>query len=293
MGTLALSDFIPGLQYDLPNVPQPQLINGIRQVIQEFCRHTQVWQDDLGPITINAWQSDYPLSFDDGQGQSGTVRGIMYVEVNGYKIEPIRTDDMYDYNRHWRHSINAGTPIRYLMPEVGIMRLTPTPYISVVGVTGGQQDNAWVGGNAYILNDLVYDTNGNQQKCTTAGTSGSSVPTWNTLFGGTTADGATLVWTNTGAEPVVNPAGVNICQVFLQPDINATLVPDVLEDWLPVIQDGVRVKMKAYLKPELRDNMIEEFKNRYRSGKNECRILTIGEAGIAPQVEHQRFAGSI
>lgn len=63
------------------------------------------------------------------------------------------------------------------------------------------QDPAWVASTPYALNALIVDSNGNQQKCTTAGTSGGTAPAWNTTLGGTTSDGATLVWTNEGAEP--------------------------------------------------------------------------------------------
>jgi len=41
----------------------------------------------------------------------------------------------------------------------------------------------------------VFDSNGNLQKATTAGTSAGTPPTWSTTAGGTTADGPNLVWT--------------------------------------------------------------------------------------------------
>ena len=57
---------------------------------------------------------------------------------------------------------------------------------------------SWVAGHAYTLNQLVVDSNGNVQKVTTAGTSGSTVPAWATS--GTTTDGTTgLVWTFQGS----------------------------------------------------------------------------------------------
>jgi hypothetical protein len=46
---------------------------------------------------------------------------------------------------------------------------------------------------------IILDSNGNLQQLTTAGTTGSAAPAWNTTLGGTTAEaGGTAVWTNLG-----------------------------------------------------------------------------------------------
>jgi hypothetical protein len=59
---------------------------------------------------------------------------------------------------------------------------------------------AWAATTAYTLGQLVLDTNGNVQKVTTAGMSGTGAPTWSTTFGATTADGTgSLVWTSQGS----------------------------------------------------------------------------------------------
>lgn len=52
----------------------------------------------------------------------------------------------------------------------------------------------WVASTAHVVGDLMVDSNGNTQKCTTAGTSGLSAPTWNRTLNSTTTDG-TAVWT--------------------------------------------------------------------------------------------------
>src|SRR6266704_689738 len=49
----------------------------------------------------------------------------------------------------------------------------------------------------YALSDKIVDANGNIQKVTTGGTSGSTEPTWAALAGATTVDG-TVIWTNLG-----------------------------------------------------------------------------------------------
>ena len=55
----------------------------------------------------------------------------------------------------------------------------------------------WVANTTYVVGDVVKKTgayNSHSYKCTTAGTSDSSEPTWGTTNGGTTADG-TVIWT--------------------------------------------------------------------------------------------------
>ena len=51
----------------------------------------------------------------------------------------------------------------------------------------------WAATTAYVVGNLVLDTNGNTQRCTTAGTTGSG-PVWPTALGATVVDG-TATWT--------------------------------------------------------------------------------------------------
>jgi hypothetical protein len=82
----------------------------------------------------------------------------------------------------------------------------PTAVTNALDASGGTSgivvDNSnpdtWKANTAYALNTLIIDKNGNTEKCTTAGTSGATEPTWNVTVGGTTHDGSTLVWTNEG-----------------------------------------------------------------------------------------------
>ena len=51
----------------------------------------------------------------------------------------------------------------------------------------------WANGHAYARGDQIQDSNGNQQKCVVAGTTGGTAPAWATVYGATTADN-TVTW---------------------------------------------------------------------------------------------------
>jgi hypothetical protein len=57
--------------------------------------------------------------------------------------------------------------------------------------------SAWAATHAYSAGAIILDSNNNVQRCTTAGTSGSSAPTWATVVGSTTTD-STVTWTLAG-----------------------------------------------------------------------------------------------
>ncbi|WP_027521767.1 DUF2961 domain-containing protein [Bradyrhizobium sp. Ec3.3] len=63
--------------------------------------------------------------------------------------------------------------------------------------TPGAPNQVWRASAGFAANMAVIDSNGNVQRVTTAGTSGSSAPAWNATVGGTTADGG-VTWTNQG-----------------------------------------------------------------------------------------------
>lgn len=58
----------------------------------------------------------------------------------------------------------------------------------------GTTNPAWASSSAKVVGNLIVDSNGNIQRCTTAGTTGASAPAWATTLNSTTNDG-TAVWT--------------------------------------------------------------------------------------------------
>jgi hypothetical protein len=66
------------------------------------------------------------------------------------------------------------------------------------GVQSAFPPATWIRLRAYTKGKIILDTNSNIQLVTTAGTSGGTIPTFNTTAGGITNDG-TVKWTNLGA----------------------------------------------------------------------------------------------
>jgi hypothetical protein len=70
----------------------------------------------------------------------------------------------------------------------------------------GTANANWAASTAYSIGNLIVDLNGNIQRCTTAGTSGASHPTWATTIGNTTTDNSvtwTLVARSTAPVPMI------------------------------------------------------------------------------------------
>jgi len=57
----------------------------------------------------------------------------------------------------------------------------------------GTANPSWSAATAEAVGNMVVDSNGNIQRCTTAGTTGAAAPAWSTTLNGTTADGS-AVW---------------------------------------------------------------------------------------------------
>jgi hypothetical protein len=58
----------------------------------------------------------------------------------------------------------------------------------------GTANPVWAASTARAVGNLIVDANGNIERCTTAGTSGTTAPTWATTLNASTTDGA-AVWT--------------------------------------------------------------------------------------------------
>ena len=75
-----------------------------------------------------------------------------------------------------------------------------SPFFNAVGSLQEIAAAPWLASHAYSVGDVIVDTNGFIEECTTAGTSsGSSQPGWSPVWGANLPDSGTLHWTNLGS----------------------------------------------------------------------------------------------
>lgn len=78
----------------------------------------------------------------------------------------------------------------------------------IIGADGTPTQPAWAAATAVSAGQMIVDSNGNVQECTTGGTTSATVPgTWASTLGVTTADGATVMWTCVALAPAYLFAG--------------------------------------------------------------------------------------
>jgi len=102
----------------------------------------------------------------------------------------------------------------------------------LIGSDGTPTQPAWPSTQTVTPGQMIVDTNGNVQEVTTAGTTGSSAPTWATTLGAATIDN-TVTWTLVGLEPAYKFAGAleGVTEINLAPKIEQVMAD---QETLPV-----------------------------------------------------------
>jgi len=102
----------------------------------------------------------------------------------------------------------------------------------LIGSDGTPTQPAWAAATPYTAGQMIVDSAGNVEECTTAGTSGTPQPTWPTALGGTVTDG-TVVWTLVALGPAYKFAGAleGVTEINLAPKLE-TIQAD--QETLPV-----------------------------------------------------------
>ena len=132
---------------------------------------------------------DYPLTIDTGSATSGGGAGATGQSAPAWS----KTTGTV--------TIDAG--VQWICWGSAVQNwaiAAPTTAPSVVQTNlSGSAFPAWTASTIYSTSLSVVDENGNVQKLTSGGITGSAEPVWNTAVGGSTTDG-TAVWTNTGSK---------------------------------------------------------------------------------------------
>ena len=83
-----------------------------------------------------------------------------------------------------------------------------TGHRHIIGSDGTPTQPAWPAGQAVTPGQMIVDSNGNIQECTTGGTTYTSAPSnWGSTVGATTSDGSIVVWTCVALGPAYLFAG--------------------------------------------------------------------------------------
>ena len=109
-----------------------------------------------------------------------------YNETGGYSF-PSSGSVQFNYSLQAADYGANGITIQ----EVGLF--ANTAGVALPSATG-TANPLWLATTVQSLGNLILDANGNVQRCTAAGTTGTDLPAWSVLLNGTTVDG-TATWT--------------------------------------------------------------------------------------------------
>jgi hypothetical protein len=141
---------------------------------------------------ITAGQSISAIGFGSGAsaptaGDTGLNAAPAYYNAIGTYSFPSAGSVQFDYSLQSTDYGAAGMTIQ----ELGLYANSAAVALPAAV---GTANPSWIGSVARTLGTMIVDANGNLQRCTTAGTSAASVPTWATAMNATTTD-ASAVWT--------------------------------------------------------------------------------------------------
>lgn len=77
-----LTALLPFAFTDLPGCPEALILQAAFVTLEDFCRETQVWREDLAAINLVAAQTDYAVTCP----AHGILERVVSVEVNGVAI---------------------------------------------------------------------------------------------------------------------------------------------------------------------------------------------------------------
>jgi hypothetical protein len=158
-------------------------------------RHNLFVNSGLPPLAnliagVSAGQSVSAIGFGSGASvpapaDTGLAAAPIYYNSIGSYSFPSAGSVQFNYSLQVSDYGAAGMTIQ----ELGL-------FANSAGVTMpaaiGAANPSWTASIAVPAGTIIADANGNLQRCTTAGTSGSTAPTWSTTLSSSTTDGSAI-----------------------------------------------------------------------------------------------------
>ena len=110
----------------LPNVygcSDPVAIAAIRSSAIDFCTKSEVYQQELDPVTTVAKIYEYDLE----PPKNAVVHKILWLINDGEKLEPVSTGLLEQRLPDWRDKANAGIPKYFVQQSQTLFYLAPMP----------------------------------------------------------------------------------------------------------------------------------------------------------------------
>jgi hypothetical protein len=160
-------------------------------------RHNLFVNSGLPPLAnliagVNAGQSVSAMGFGSGAlapapADTGLAAAPMYYNsISSYSF-PSAGSVQFNYSLQVSDYGAAGMTIQ----ELGLFANSASVTLPAAI---GTANPSWTASVAVTAGTIIADANGNLQRCTTAGTSGSTAPTWSTTLSSPTTDGS-AIWT--------------------------------------------------------------------------------------------------
>lgn len=153
----AFSSFYRYLMPLVRTVAEPAADNALRQAASDFCEQTNIWVENLDPISAVANVSEYDLESPTGSA----VALVQSVSFDGRVLRPRAMDELDKLypNAYWPELV--GVPVIYTQVTDNAIQLVPTPQASV---TNGIRIRAslFPDNTATSLPDLLYSRYANE-----------------------------------------------------------------------------------------------------------------------------------
>jgi hypothetical protein len=121
-GGVSFDTFAPQVVIDLPECPDPVVINEVRNAVIELCDRGLVWREDVDPLTLIPGEAVYDV---DTPSQARVATIIDVVSENSRKIYPVDQEQLIRFDPQWR--VREGDVSSYFQPDPETIRFVRVP----------------------------------------------------------------------------------------------------------------------------------------------------------------------